>query len=148
MHDLDAAIARYSPLFGPFHRIDGSVQGCDFRGRIADVELDIAFGRSGALEIELIQWRSGEAPCRIHAPGPRGHAPSALPRRGCRRLDRQGPRHRLSTDLVQAVQPGDHVCLSRADRRPAADRVPADAMIAARRAASSDATMPERGRAA
>ncbi|MBK6552460.1 MAG: VOC family protein [Rhodocyclaceae bacterium] len=62
VHDLDAAIARYSPLFGPFHRIDGSVQGCDFRGRIADVELDIAFGRSGALEIELIQWRSGESP--------------------------------------------------------------------------------------
>ncbi len=62
VHDLDAAIARYGPLFGPFHRIDGSVQGCDFRGRTADVELDIAFGRSGTLEIEFIQWRGGDSP--------------------------------------------------------------------------------------
>lgn len=62
VRDLEAAIARYMPLFGPFHRIDGSVQACDFRGRIADVELDIAFGRSGSLEIEFIQWRGGESP--------------------------------------------------------------------------------------
>lgn len=62
VRDLDAAVARYTPLFGPFHRIDGSVKACQFRGRVADVELDIAFGRSGALEIELIQWRSGESP--------------------------------------------------------------------------------------
>jgi len=62
VRDLDEAVARYAPLFGPFHRIDGSVKACQFRGLVADVELDIAFGRSGTLEIELIHWRSGESP--------------------------------------------------------------------------------------
>lgn len=62
VRDLDRAIALYEPLFGPFHRIDGSVPACEFRGRIADVGLQIAFGRSGNLEIELIQWTSGESP--------------------------------------------------------------------------------------
>ena len=62
VRDLDAAMARYAPLFGPFQRIDGSVKACQFRGRVADVELDIAFGRSGTLEIELIQWLGGESP--------------------------------------------------------------------------------------
>ena len=62
VRDLDAAIELYAPLFGPFHRIDGSVPACEFKGRTADVGLQIAFGRSGNLEIELIQWTSGESP--------------------------------------------------------------------------------------
>jgi catechol 2,3-dioxygenase-like lactoylglutathione lyase family enzyme len=62
VRDLDAAIARYAPLFGPFNRIDGSVRACEFRGRIADVELDIAFASGAGVEIELIQWRGGESP--------------------------------------------------------------------------------------
>ncbi len=36
----------------------------DYRGRIADVKLEIAFGRSGELEIELIEWQGGESPHR------------------------------------------------------------------------------------
>ena len=35
-----------------------------YRGKSADVKLDIAIGHSGALEIELIQWVSGESPHR------------------------------------------------------------------------------------
>lgn len=62
VRNLDQAVALYDPLFGPFHRIDGSVPACQFRGRIADVGLQIAFGRSGNLEIELIEWTSGESP--------------------------------------------------------------------------------------
>jgi methylmalonyl-CoA/ethylmalonyl-CoA epimerase len=64
VRDLQATVARYEPLYGPFWFMDGSVTGASYRGRIADVVLDIAFGRSGDLEIELIQWRSGESPHR------------------------------------------------------------------------------------
>lgn len=62
VRDLEAAIARYDPLFGPFTRLHGPVNQCQFRGRLADVDLHLAFGRSGELEIELIQWVSGESP--------------------------------------------------------------------------------------
>lgn len=62
VRDLDATVARYELMFGPFWRMDGSVQACEFRGRIADVGLQIAFGKSGDMEIELIQWTSGESP--------------------------------------------------------------------------------------
>ena len=64
VRDLDAAMAAYGPLFGPFHTIDGSVKQADYRGRKADVDLKIAFGHSGALEIEFIQWVAGESPHR------------------------------------------------------------------------------------
>ena len=64
VRDLHATVARYEPLYGPFWFMDGSVTGANYRGRIADVVLDIAFGRSGDLEIELIQWKSGESPHR------------------------------------------------------------------------------------
>lgn len=64
VRDLDAAMARFEPLFGPFHTMDGSVRGAQYRGRTADVQLRIGFGRSGDMEIELIQWVSGESPHR------------------------------------------------------------------------------------
>jgi len=59
---LEDAEARYGAMFGPFTRIDGSVQAADFRGRECDVKLDIMFGRSGDLEIEFIEWQGGESP--------------------------------------------------------------------------------------
>ena len=62
--DLDAWMARFDPLFGPFETMDGSVQAALYRGRIADVGLRIAYGRTGDLEIEFIQWTSGESPHR------------------------------------------------------------------------------------
>ena len=64
VRDLRAAIARYEPLFGPFWTMDGSVAGATYRGRIADVKLEIAFGRSGDVEMELIEWQGGESPHR------------------------------------------------------------------------------------
>jgi methylmalonyl-CoA/ethylmalonyl-CoA epimerase len=64
VRDLEAAMAAYGPLFGPFHTLDGSVKQADYRGRKADVDLKIAFGRSGSLEIELIEWVAGESPHR------------------------------------------------------------------------------------
>jgi methylmalonyl-CoA/ethylmalonyl-CoA epimerase len=64
VRDLDAWIARYDALFGPFSRIDGSVAGAQYRGRSEDVKLAIGFGRSGDLEIEFIEWREGQSPHR------------------------------------------------------------------------------------
>lgn len=64
VRSLADAERRYGALFGPFTRMDGSVQGADYRGRVADVELALLFGRSGALEMEFIEWRSGESPHR------------------------------------------------------------------------------------
>lgn len=64
VRNLEASMALYEPLYGPFTTMDGSVQGATYRGRIADAKLAIAFGRSGDLEIELIEWRGGESPHR------------------------------------------------------------------------------------
>ena len=64
VRDLRAAMAMYAPLYGPFHTMNGSVPQATYRGRVEDVELEIAFGRSGDLEIELIEWKSGHSPHR------------------------------------------------------------------------------------
>ncbi len=62
--DLDAALALYEPIFGPFALMDSPLEGCTFRGRSRDCHLRLAFARSGELEIELIQPVSGESPHR------------------------------------------------------------------------------------
>lgn len=59
---LDEWTRRYETVFGPFSYIDGSVNAATFRGREEDVKLNIAFGRSGGLEIEFIEWRGGKSP--------------------------------------------------------------------------------------
>lgn len=64
VRNLEAAVALYGPLFGPFSLMDGSVQAVDYRGRPEDCELRLAFGRSGDVEMELIQWVSGHSPHR------------------------------------------------------------------------------------
>ena len=60
--DLDEAIARFDPLFGPFTTMEAGNEGSVFRGESHDVDLRIAFGRSGDLEIELIEHVAGESP--------------------------------------------------------------------------------------
>jgi methylmalonyl-CoA/ethylmalonyl-CoA epimerase len=62
--NLAEAMLKYERLYGPWQRFDGSVPGATYRGRSADVRLDIAIGHSGPLEIELIQWLSGDSPHR------------------------------------------------------------------------------------
>jgi catechol 2,3-dioxygenase-like lactoylglutathione lyase family enzyme len=64
VRDLERAIRLYDPLFGPFRTLDGSVQAAHYRGRLADCKLELAFGWSGDVEIELIQWVSGDCPHR------------------------------------------------------------------------------------
>jgi hypothetical protein len=60
--ELEAAIARYDPLFGPFDIQEYGSFEYNYRGHSQPCELRIAFGRSGDLEIELIQWVSGRSP--------------------------------------------------------------------------------------
>jgi len=61
---LSDAEERYGALFGPFTKMDGSVQAADYRGKTADAELSILFGKSGDVEMEFIEWHSGESPHR------------------------------------------------------------------------------------
>ena len=60
--DLEAAIASYDSLFGPFQVHEYGSFEYDYRGSREACELRIAFGRSGDIEIELIQWVSGGCP--------------------------------------------------------------------------------------
>ena len=60
--DLEAAIARYDPMFGPFEVQEYGAFEYDYRGKKDACELRIAFGKIGDLEIELIQWVSGGSP--------------------------------------------------------------------------------------
>jgi methylmalonyl-CoA/ethylmalonyl-CoA epimerase len=62
VRDLDAACARYEPLFGPFERAESPLRGVSFRGVPTDVHLRLALGRAGALEMEFIAVVSGASP--------------------------------------------------------------------------------------
>lgn len=64
VNDLDHALETFGPLFGDFQVMTSKLRGCNYRGRSADLVLKMAFGRSGPLEIELIQVLAGEGPHR------------------------------------------------------------------------------------
>lgn len=60
--DMDVSLARYEPLLGPFKTMDPGPMSYNYRGNEETCEMKLAFGRSGDLEIELIQWVSGGCP--------------------------------------------------------------------------------------
>ena len=60
--DMEAALALYGPMFGPFTMMDSPVADASFRGELVDCHLELAFGKSGDLEIELIAVKSGRSP--------------------------------------------------------------------------------------
>ena len=62
VRDLDATLARYEPLFGPFTRLDTPLSGVWYRGTPTDVHLRLAFGRTGDIEMEFIQPIAGASP--------------------------------------------------------------------------------------
>jgi methylmalonyl-CoA/ethylmalonyl-CoA epimerase len=64
VRDLDRAIETFGAVFGEFHTMETALEGAWYRGRRADVTLRIGFGKSGPLEIELIEVVSGESPHR------------------------------------------------------------------------------------
>jgi catechol 2,3-dioxygenase-like lactoylglutathione lyase family enzyme len=60
--DLKKALALYEPLFGTFVEMDAPDMEWEYRGRPETSSLKIAFANSGDVEIELIEWVSGETP--------------------------------------------------------------------------------------
>jgi len=60
--DLDAAVTLYEPMFGPFSIMDVGPMTYNYRGAEEECDMRIAFGRSGDVEIELIQWLRGGCP--------------------------------------------------------------------------------------
>ncbi len=62
VRDIDASLAVYEPLFGPFTTMDPGPMTYAYRGGEEECDMKLAFGRSGELEIELIQWLHGGCP--------------------------------------------------------------------------------------
>ncbi len=61
--NLEDAIALYEPLFGEFKIVEyGEVEGASFRGKMSSYQIRMGIGYSGDLELELIEWVSGETP--------------------------------------------------------------------------------------
>lgn len=64
VRDMEKALERFEPMFGEFMVIESKLDGTTYRGRQSDITLKIAFGRSGGLEIELIEPVAGDSPHR------------------------------------------------------------------------------------
>ena len=62
VRDLEAAMALYEPMFGPFSTMDPGPMTYDYRGREEACNMRLAFGKSGDVEIELIEWLAGGCP--------------------------------------------------------------------------------------
>ena len=60
--DIGQAIALYTPLFGEFRTLDAFDIEWEYRGRPEVSSIKVAFAQSGEVEIELIEWVSGETP--------------------------------------------------------------------------------------
>ena len=75
VEDLAAVLPMYEAIFGPFTVRETSLdpERTTYRGKPASARLLLGFGRSGNVEIELVQVLSGEAPAtehlRSHGPG-------------------------------------------------------------------------------
>lgn len=62
---LEDALALYEPIFGKFQVVDyGVMEGATFRGKLAPYRLKLAVAYTGELELELIEWVSGDTPHR------------------------------------------------------------------------------------
>jgi catechol 2,3-dioxygenase-like lactoylglutathione lyase family enzyme len=62
VRDLDETTKRYERLFGPFAFMESPLTGVLYRGKPADVNLRIAYGSAGGLEMEFIAVLSGASP--------------------------------------------------------------------------------------
>ena len=64
VRDLERAIETYGAIFGPFQTMLSPLEGTNYRGQKSDVTLKMGFGRSGPLEIELIEPVTAGSPHR------------------------------------------------------------------------------------
>jgi hypothetical protein len=64
--DTEEAAKRYESIFGPFEIVDVPAMDITYRGRPSTVTLKLGFGRSGPLEIELVQVIEGDSPAKDH----------------------------------------------------------------------------------
>ncbi len=65
--DVDEAVPRYAALFGgEFQVVDTDLLDVLVDGRPESVSLRLGFGRTGAIEVELVQVVSGEYPVKDH----------------------------------------------------------------------------------
>ncbi|MEM1112619.1 MAG: VOC family protein [Pseudomonadota bacterium] len=62
VRNLQSALAFYEPLFGPFSTMEPGPMSYNYRGAEESCDMKLAFGKSGDLEIELIQWLEGGCP--------------------------------------------------------------------------------------
>ena len=62
VRNMEQALALYEPLFGPFSMMDPGPMNYNYRGAQEECVMRLAFGKSGDVEIELIQWVSGGCP--------------------------------------------------------------------------------------
>lgn len=60
--DIEQAMKDYGPLFGPWQQMEVDLQDADFRGENNHCYIKMAFGKSGDLEIELIEITDGVSP--------------------------------------------------------------------------------------
>ena len=62
VRSMEQALALYEPLFGPFSTMDPGPMSYNYRGAEEECDMRLAFGKSGDVEIELIEWVSGGCP--------------------------------------------------------------------------------------
>jgi len=62
VRDLQQSLALYEPMFGPFSMMEPGPMTYNYRGAQEECEMLLAFGKSGDVEIELIQWVRGGCP--------------------------------------------------------------------------------------
>lgn len=62
VRSMEQALALYEPLFGPFSTMDPGPMSYNYRGVEEECNMRLAFGKSGDVEIELIEWVSGGCP--------------------------------------------------------------------------------------
>ena len=59
VRDLEASMARYEAVFGPFETMEQTLEGPLFRGQPHNCHLKLAFGKSGDMQIEFIEITDG-----------------------------------------------------------------------------------------
>lgn len=62
VRSMEQALVLYEPLFGPFSTMDPGPMSYNYRGAEEECDMRLAFGKSGDVEIELIEWVSGGCP--------------------------------------------------------------------------------------